>query len=85
MGREECGYSSLSCFIISQMKMQFLEMQNITKDFPGVRALDSISISLGQGEVHALVGENGAGKSTLIKILSGAYKSDQGEIWLDGE
>lgn len=85
MGREECGYSSLSCFIISQMKMQFLEMRNITKDFPGVRALDSISISLGQGEVHALVGENGAGKSTLIKILSGAYKSDQGEIWLDGE
>jgi len=66
------------------MDKPFLEMRNITKDFPGVRALDSISISLRQGEVRALVGENGAGKSTLIKIISGAYKSDQGEIWLDG-
>ena len=50
-----------------------LEMKNITKDFPGIRALDNISFSARPGEVHALVGENGAGKSTLMKILSGAY------------
>ena len=66
------------------MDETFLEMRNITKDFPGVRALDSVTISVKRGEVRALVGENGAGKSTLIKILSGAYQADRGEIWLEG-
>lgn len=65
--------------------MSFLEMKNITKSFPGVIALDSINFSADKGEVHAIVGENGAGKSTLIKILSGAYSPDSGEICLDGQ
>jgi ribose transport system ATP-binding protein len=66
------------------MTEPFLEMRNITKDFPGVRALDSATISIKRGEVRALLGENGAGKSTLIKILSGVYRADHGEIRLEG-
>jgi ribose transport system ATP-binding protein len=62
-----------------------LEMKNITKDFPGVRALDDISFQLKSGEVHALVGENGAGKSTLMKVLGGVYTDYRGEIYLNGE
>ena len=61
-----------------------LEMLNITKTFPGVRALDEVSFACGRGEVHALCGENGAGKSTLIKILGGVYQPDGGTIRLDG-
>ena len=61
-----------------------LEMRNISKVFPGVRALNQVSIALQAGEVRALVGENGAGKSTLIKILSGVYQPTEGEIFLDG-
>ena len=57
-------------------------MQNISKSYPGVKALDNVSIDLLPGEVHCLVGENGAGKSTLIKILSGAIKKDSGEIFI---
>lgn len=62
-----------------------LEMEGITKRFPGVTALDSVDFELEKGEVHVLLGENGAGKSTLIKMLSGAYQPDEGEILLDGE
>ena len=62
-----------------------LELRGLSKSFPGVKALEDVSFSILQGEIHALVGENGAGKSTLIKILSGAYHKDKGEILLDGE
>lgn len=64
---------------------EIIRMENITKRFPGVIALDNVDFSLDKGEVHALVGENGAGKSTLIKILSGAYQADEGNIFIDGE
>jgi ribose transport system ATP-binding protein len=57
------------------------EMKNITKQFPGVLALDDVSFAVREGEVHALVGENGAGKSTLMKILSGLYHQDSGRIF----
>jgi D-xylose transport system ATP-binding protein len=60
-------------------------MNNITKDFPGVRALNNISFSLHKGEVHALVGENGAGKSTLMLILGGVHTDYQGSILLTGQ
>lgn len=60
-----------------------LTMQNISKTFPGVMALDSVDFDLRHGEIHVLLGENGAGKSTLIKILSGAYPKDKGEILIN--
>ena len=62
-----------------------LEMKNITKTFPGVKALDKVNFSLRRGEVHALLGENGAGKSTLMKVLNGIHKRDEGEILLRGQ
>lgn len=62
-----------------------LEFSNITKSFPGVKALDEISFSVKKGTVHALVGENGAGKSTLMKILNGLYHADSGKIYLEGK
>ena len=61
-----------------------LELQHISKSFPGVKALDDVSVSIERGSVHALVGENGAGKSTLIKVLAGIYHPEQGEVFLDG-
>ena len=61
-----------------------LRMTNIRKAFPGVVALDGVDLEVRRGEVHVLLGENGAGKSTLMKILSGAYDKDAGEIWIDG-
>ncbi len=62
-----------------------LEMNNISKHFPGVQALDGVSFKLKKGQVFAIVGENGAGKSTLIKILSGSYINDTGEIIFEGK
>ncbi len=62
-----------------------LEMNHINKSFPGVKALDDVSLKVKRGSVHALVGENGAGKSTLMKCLFGIYHKDSGEIILDGE
>lgn len=61
-----------------------LEMKNISKSFPGVRALQNVDFRLCEGEIHALMGENGAGKSTLIKVLTGVYEKDGGEIFLKG-
>ncbi len=62
-----------------------IEMRNITKTFPGVKALDDVNFSVKPGEVHALVGENGAGKSTLMKILNGLFQPDSGDIVFLGE
>ena len=62
-----------------------VEMLGISKSFGGIRALDHVSFAVRRGEVHALLGENGAGKSTLMKILSGAYRRDQGEIRIGGK
>lgn len=62
-----------------------LEMKNISKEFPGVKALDDVSLTLRAGSVHALMGENGAGKSTLMKCLFGIYQKDSGEIFLEGK
>ena len=64
-----------------------LEMKNITKTFPGVKALDNVNLQVEEGEIHALVGENGAGKSTLMNVLSGIYPygSYEGDIIYDGE
>ncbi|MEE9428576.1 MAG: sugar ABC transporter ATP-binding protein [Paracoccaceae bacterium] len=69
---------------ISSPKNNLLEVKDLRKSFGGVHALDGVSFSLRVGEVHALVGENGAGKSTLIKVLTGVYHRDSGEIFLNG-
>jgi len=61
-----------------------LEMKNIHKSFPGVRALQGVDFTLCEGEIHALMGENGAGKSTLIKVLTGVYSKDEGQIYIKG-
>ena len=67
------------------MAEYLLEMNHITKIFPGVTALDDVSFNLKKGEIHAIVGENGAGKSTFIKTLTGVHQPDGGEIILDGK
>ncbi|MCD7760541.1 MAG: sugar ABC transporter ATP-binding protein [Clostridiales bacterium] len=62
-----------------------LEMRHIDKSFPGVKALQNVDFTLRKGEIHALMGENGAGKSTLIKVLTGVYSKDEGDILLEGK
>jgi len=62
-----------------------LQIRNVSKAFPGVQALDKVSLNVFSGTIHGIVGENGAGKSTLMKILSGVYKKDSGEIIFDGK
>src|SRR5512135_537487 len=68
------------------MNTPILEMKNITKEFPGVKALSNVSFRVAEGEIHCLVGENGAGKSTLMKVLSGVYPHGEytGDIIFDG-
>ena len=66
------------------MSETLIQMTRITKRFPGVLALNQVDFDLRRGEVHALLGENGAGKSTLMKILSGVYQPDSGEIRFEG-
>jgi ABC-type sugar transport system ATPase subunit len=72
---------------VGHMQPYILEMKGITKEFPGVRALDNVTFSVRKGEIHALCGENGAGKSTLMKILSGVYPygSYEGKIYINGK
>jgi ribose transport system ATP-binding protein len=67
------------------MNEDILEIRDISKEFPGVKALNEVKFNVKKGEVHALVGENGAGKSTLMKILSGVYEPTKGEIWIEGK
>lgn len=67
------------------MVKKLLEMQNISKAFAGIKALDNVQFDLNAGEVHALMGENGAGKSTLMKILTGVYERDEGTVVIDGK
>ena len=67
------------------MNKYMLEMNGVCKSFPGVKALDNVTIKVRPGTVHALMGENGAGKSTLMKCLFGIYKMDEGEVIFQGE
>lgn len=67
------------------MSEYVLEIRDVTKRFPGVIALNRVQFKLRKGEIHALMGENGAGKSTLIKIITGVYQPDEGQVFLNGE
>jgi ABC-type sugar transport system ATPase subunit len=64
---------------------ELVEIVNVSKRYPGVKALEDVSFDIRQGEVHALVGENGAGKTTLIKILAGIIQPDSGVVYISGE
>ena len=70
---------------MSENRKVAIELKNISKSFPGVKALDNVSFTVYEGEVHVLVGENGAGKSTLIKCINGMYTADEGEVYIFGE
>ena len=67
------------------MEDYVIEMLHITKEFPGIRANDDVTLQLKRGEIHALLGENGAGKSTLMSVLFGLYQPEQGIIKKDGQ
>jgi simple sugar transport system ATP-binding protein len=67
------------------MAEEFLKVNNISKSFAGVKALEDVSFTINSGEIHCLVGENGSGKSTLIKIIAGVYAPDSGEIVINGK
>lgn len=77
--------SSSSTNDVSGNNVPVILLKNITKKFPGVVALDKVTMDVRKGEVHALLGENGAGKSTLVKILYGIYLPDEGEIYVEGK
>ena len=92
MRRSEVRYAAPRFFCArcggreNQLQTQnVLEMRGICKSFPGVRALHNVSFTLRKGEVHALMGENGAGKSTLIKVMTGVYEKDAGQITVEGK
>ena len=70
---------------MTQTNTPLVELKNISISFGGIRAVDNVSLNVEAGQVVGLLGHNGAGKSTLIKILSGAYQKDSGEIWIDGK
>lgn len=80
----EDGFRQATASIHENDTKNVLEMRNITKVFPGTKALDKVSVTFQQGEVHALMGENGAGKSTLMKILAGEMRQDGGMILING-
>src|SRR3974390_1195429 len=81
--RRQCGASPWGIERVSSVPV--LELRGISKEFPGVKALDNVSFEINAGEVHMLVGENGAGKSTLMKILCGAYRADEGTFFQNGQ
>ncbi len=81
----DCANCSSPCFDLFSAISLMLNLTNLTRTFPGVRALDDVSFDLRAGEVHVLVGENGAGKSTLINIVSGVLQPESGQIQLDDE
>lgn len=70
---------------MSQINDSILVLDKINKSFPGVHALKDMSFSVRKGEVHAICGENGAGKSTLMKVVTGVYRQDSGDIYVDGK
>jgi simple sugar transport system ATP-binding protein len=80
------GKADHTLFFEKKMEQEnVIELKNITKDFPGIRANDDISLELRKGEIHALLGENGAGKSTLMSVLFGMYEPDEGQIFVNGK
>ncbi|CAN5518758.1 sugar ABC transporter ATP-binding protein [soil metagenome] len=83
--REAIASSVLAADRVAKSHVPVLELRNVSKRFPGVVALDDVNFDLYAGEVHVLVGENGAGKSTLVKVLSGIYQPDGGELLMDGK
>jgi ribose transport system ATP-binding protein len=81
---DQSGDNAAVIKMIENDEQQVLSVRNISKSFPGVKALDNVSLDVRRGTVHAICGENGAGKSTLMKILSGVYSKDAGEILING-